>query len=275
MNAIASGHGAPEESSGNDTGGEAREGGPERGDSTDQTAQTAPVESSGAAYNRLAPILSMLIRTAQLTNKEVNSRIGCSPSYLSRILSGERVPTWALTRKSARTCGADPQVLRTVWESAKLSAKSREPALPPDELPMPAAERLRTAVHTLHLRAGCSAPAPSPPSSTPRSCRTPTSSRPSSAYGDVDHLQQLLNDARRETTEGTALLHSGPDPHPEQDLAALSCTSRQSATAAGSWCSDRQVWVTALKVAVRGGEIVMHVSCDCVTRLQDLFTQVS
>ncbi|MGA5318774.1 hypothetical protein ACPCTK_32420 [Streptomyces pseudogriseolus] len=35
--------------------------------------------------------------------------------------------------------------------------------------------------------------------------------------GDVDHFQQLLNDARSEATEGTTLLHCGPDPHPEQD----------------------------------------------------------
>ncbi|MGW3990562.1 helix-turn-helix domain-containing protein [Streptomyces sp. NPDC004830] len=223
---------APEESSGNETGGEAREGGTERGDGTDQSAQTAPVESSGAAYNRLAPILSMLIRTAQLTNKEVSSRIGCSASYLSRILSGERVPTWALTRKFARTCGADPQVLRAVWESEKLSAKSREPALPPDELPMPAAERLRTAVHTLHLRAG--RPAPSDVAVASRwllSAGAVASILEATVLphpdvleafvrvlgGDVDHFQQLLNDARREATEGTTLLHSGPDPHPEQD----------------------------------------------------------
>jgi transcriptional regulator with XRE-family HTH domain len=140
-----------EEPAGNEAGGESREPGPERGEGSDQSA---PIEPSGAAYHRLAPILSMLIRTAQLTNKEVSSRIGCSASYLSRSISGERVPTWALTRKFAQTCGADPEVLRTVWESEELNEKNRETPVKPDHPPMPAAERLRTAVHTLHLRAG-------------------------------------------------------------------------------------------------------------------------
>ncbi|MFJ3106531.1 helix-turn-helix domain-containing protein [Streptomyces sp. NPDC086835] len=129
--------------------------GSQRGEGPDQVA---PVEPSGAAYNRLAPILSMLIRTSQLTNKEVSGRIGCSSSYLSRILSGERVPTWELTRKFAQVCGADPEVLRTVWESEKLSQKSRKVAPEPDDAPMTAAERLRIALQTLHLRAGRPAP---------------------------------------------------------------------------------------------------------------------
>ncbi|GAB7111104.1 hypothetical protein JCM4814A_94230 [Streptomyces phaeofaciens JCM 4814] len=140
--------------SGSDTAGEAGDPGPERGPD-----QTTPSEPSGAAFNRLAPILSMLIRTAQLSNKEVSSRIGCSASYLSRMLSGERVPTWTLTRKFAQACGADPEVLRTVWESEKLSERNRAPApVDADEPPLPAAEQLRTAVRTLHLRAGRPAP---------------------------------------------------------------------------------------------------------------------
>lgn len=218
---------APEEPAGNDAGSESREPGPERGDGTDQTT---PIESSGAAYNRLAPILSMLIRTAQLTNKEVSSRIGCSASYLSRILSGERVPTWALTRKFALTCGADPEVLRTVWESEKLSEKSREPAVTPDAPPMPAAERLRTAVHTLHLRAG--RPAPSDVAVASRwllsagavaSILEATVMPPPDVLeafvrvlgGDVDHFRQLLDDARREATDGATFLHPSPDPDPD------------------------------------------------------------
>ncbi|MGW1364884.1 helix-turn-helix domain-containing protein [Streptomyces chartreusis] len=183
---------------------------------------STPSEPSGTAYNRLAPILSMLIRTAQLTNKEVSARIGCSPSYLSRILSGERVPTWPLTRKFAQACGADPQVLRTVWESEKLSQKSLDPAaVDPDEPPMPAAERLRAAVHTLHLRAG--RPAPSDVAVASRwllsagavasILETTVLPHPDvlGAFvrvlgGDVDHFTQLLVDARHETAEGVALL---------------------------------------------------------------------
>ncbi|MFE3032469.1 hypothetical protein ACFXKY_12545 [Streptomyces canus] len=55
-------------------------------------------DADGAAYNRLSPILSALIHTAQLAHKQVSARIGCSASSPSRILSGRRVPTWAMTR---------------------------------------------------------------------------------------------------------------------------------------------------------------------------------
>ncbi|WP_254402637.1 AAA domain-containing protein [Streptomyces sp. AC555_RSS877] len=199
--------------------------GTERGEVPDQSA---PIESSGAAYNRLSPILSMLIRSAQLTNKEVSSRIGCSASYLLRILSGERVPTWELTRRFAQACGADPDVLRTVWESEKLSQKSREPETPdPDDPPMPATERLRTAVHTLHLRAG--RPAPSDIAVASRWLLTAaavafileTAVLPHRDVlatfvrvlgGDVDHFTQLLANARREATQGSAFLQSS-SPH--------------------------------------------------------------
>ncbi|AZK97109.1 MULTISPECIES: helix-turn-helix domain-containing protein [Streptomyces] len=113
-------------------------------------------EPTGAALNRLAPVLSMLVRTARLSNKEVSDLIGCSGSYLSRILSGERVPTWALTQKIARACGADPEVLRAVWESEKLSSRCRDIHYIDyaGDRGQSAAERLRKAIRTLHLRAG-------------------------------------------------------------------------------------------------------------------------
>ncbi|MFD8024540.1 helix-turn-helix domain-containing protein [Streptomyces lavendulae] len=95
----------------------------------------------------------MLVRTSKQTNKEVSTKMGISASYLSRILSGERVPTWSLTQNFARACGADPDVLRTVWESEKLNEKpsARTPLEGP---PLPAALRLHQAIRTLHHRAG-------------------------------------------------------------------------------------------------------------------------
>ncbi|WP_217236260.1 helix-turn-helix transcriptional regulator [Streptomyces sp. AC555_RSS877] len=219
----------PDTPADSDTAADPCDAGTERGEVPDQSA---PVESSGAAYNRLSPILSMLIRSAQLTNKEVSSRIGCSASYLSRILSGERVPTWELTRRFAHACGADPEVLRTVWESEKLSQKTREPETPdPDDPPMPATEQLRTAVHTLHLRAG--RPAPSDIAVASRwllSAAAVASILETTVLphqdvlatfvrvlgGDVDHFTQLLDNAQREATHGSAFLQSSPhhEPHP-------------------------------------------------------------
>ncbi|MFE1290849.1 helix-turn-helix domain-containing protein [Streptomyces sp. NPDC058751] len=182
----------------------------------DLEQQTAPAESTGAAYNRLAPILSMLIRTAQLTNKEVSEKIGCSASYLSRILSGERVPTWELTSRFAHACGADPEVLRTVWESEKLSQKNRETPPDPDDTPRTATERLRVAIQTLHLRAG--RPAPNDVAIASRWLLSTSavasileaSFLPHHAVletfvrvlgGDSDHFHRLLDDARNEASQ--------------------------------------------------------------------------
>ncbi|MFC7994479.1 helix-turn-helix domain-containing protein [Streptomyces pilosus] len=213
-----------------DTGSESSDAGGDRGDRGDGSEQqTAPIESSGAAYNRLSPILSMLIRTAQLTNKEVGSRIGCSASYMSRILSGERVPTWEITRKFAQACGADPAVLRTVWESEKLRQKTGTPATPQDDAPTPnAAEQLRTAIHTLHLRAG----RPSPSDIAVASRWILTAEAVASLLeasvlpphevlqtfvrllgGDPDHFSRLLDNAHHEATRDTALLQP-PTPPP-------------------------------------------------------------
>ncbi|MFE4824788.1 helix-turn-helix domain-containing protein [Streptomyces sp. NPDC056704] len=213
--------------------------GGERGEGPEQSA---PIEPSGAAYNRLSPILSMLVRTAQLTNKEVSSRIGCSASYLSRILSGERVPTWDLTRKFAHTCGADPEVLRTVWESEKLSQKSRELVMDLDDTSLTAAEQLRVAVQTLHLRAG--RPAPNDVAVASRwmlsasavaSILEATLLPPSPVLesfvrilgGDVDHFSRLLDNARTEAAHKSARLqpspHPTPHPSPAVALAEQTC----------------------------------------------------
>lgn len=209
---------------------------------SDKSEQSTPSEPSGAAYNRLSPILSMLIRTAQLTNKEVSGRIGCSPSYLSRILSGERVPTWNLTRKFARACGADPDVLRTVWESEKLSEKSRGPATAdPDEPPMPATEQLRAAIHTLHLRAG--RPAPNDVAVASRwllsagavASVLETTVLPHQAIletfvrilgGDVHHFNRLLDNARTEASQESGRLQPSTQPTPHPSPAATLTAQR-------------------------------------------------
>ncbi|MGW1767304.1 helix-turn-helix domain-containing protein [Streptomyces sp. NPDC002073] len=97
----------------------------------------------------------MLVRTSRQASKDVAEKIDISPSYLSRLLSGERFPTWELTRRFARACGADPEVLRTVWETERLSDRDRTGPSPTVDEGPPLAElaRLHQAIHTLHLRA--------------------------------------------------------------------------------------------------------------------------
>ncbi|MEE4543967.1 helix-turn-helix transcriptional regulator [Streptomyces sp. V4-01] len=103
--------------------------------------------------SHLAPVLSRLHRASQMPLRTLAARLGISASQASRILSGERFPSWWLTERFARACGADPQVLRTVWEAERLREPQppAPPADPDDDCP---AERLPTALHTLHIKAG-------------------------------------------------------------------------------------------------------------------------
>ncbi|MEU0184330.1 helix-turn-helix transcriptional regulator [Streptomyces sp. NPDC006207] len=120
----------------------------------------AVVEGSSAAYNQLAPVLSRLARASQLPLQNLARQARCSPSYLSRVLSGQRVPSWVITERFARACGADPAVLREVWESEQLRRRpSRDPAGEIDSLAgistrTQALQRLMAALRTLHVRAG-------------------------------------------------------------------------------------------------------------------------
>ncbi|MFF5407840.1 helix-turn-helix domain-containing protein [Streptomyces misionensis] len=120
-------------------------------------------EAVGAAYNRLAPVLSMLARASELPLNELARRSRCSASYLSRMLSGHRVPSWEITERFARACGADPAVLRKVWETEQLRRRQpRRLAADQHEIDSldgistqaQAVQRLMAALRTLHVRAG-------------------------------------------------------------------------------------------------------------------------
>ncbi|AOP50630.1 helix-turn-helix domain-containing protein [Streptomyces lydicus] len=93
--------------------------------------------------DQLAPVLSKLQRASQLTLRALGERAKISTSYLSRILSGERFPDWNTTARIARASGADPSVLRTVWEAAHQQRDHRQ-----------APHSLDSALRYLHHRAG-------------------------------------------------------------------------------------------------------------------------
>lgn len=95
----------------------------------------------------LATVLSSLQRASGLSLRTLASRTGMSPSFLSRMMSGERFPSWQRTAALARACGADPEVLRRVWEAANARR---------DNQPRPAS--LAAALRFLHLRAGSPTP---------------------------------------------------------------------------------------------------------------------
>ncbi|MEW1660610.1 helix-turn-helix transcriptional regulator [Streptomyces sp. NPDC093707] len=54
-----------------------------------------------------------------LTVQEIATWSAVSPSYVYRILSGERAPTWEVTRAFACACDADPDDLVFLWNQAR------------------------------------------------------------------------------------------------------------------------------------------------------------
>ncbi|MFJ2080924.1 helix-turn-helix domain-containing protein [Streptomyces anulatus] len=98
----------------------------------------------GAGPLDFACVLSNLQRASGYSLRALSKRTSLSPSFLSRTMNGERFPSWEATASLARACGADPEVLRKVWEDAE-ARRSRKAAKP---------EGLASALRHLHLRAG-------------------------------------------------------------------------------------------------------------------------
>ncbi|MFJ8017391.1 helix-turn-helix domain-containing protein [Streptomyces sp. NPDC096339] len=116
-----------------------------------------PRDPGGHAFNRLASMLSMLARGSRLPLKDIAKKTGCSPSYLSRVLNGERVPTWRLTERLTRACGADPAIVHALWANERLREQGAVAPLVDDDhedTPLRAGTRLLAALRTLHVRVG-------------------------------------------------------------------------------------------------------------------------
>ncbi|MDG9684383.1 helix-turn-helix transcriptional regulator [Streptomyces sp. DH18] len=46
--------------------------------------------------------------TAGAVHKALGDEVGVDPSYISRAISSERIPSWEVTRKLVRALEADP-----------------------------------------------------------------------------------------------------------------------------------------------------------------------
>ncbi|RPF39348.1 helix-turn-helix protein [Streptomyces sp. TLI_185] len=77
---------------------------------------------------QLASALAQLQAASGLTIKEVADSTLLSPSFISRVLSGDRLPTWDLVCALAVLFGSDPAELRVLFEGAHgLTAPGRQP----------------------------------------------------------------------------------------------------------------------------------------------------
>ncbi|MFH9425429.1 helix-turn-helix domain-containing protein [Streptomyces sp. NPDC017529] len=129
---------------------------PSAGDDTSGSKQSRPLgteppppaslEPPGPP-GQLAPVLSKLQRASQLSLRSLGDATRLSSSYLSRVMSGERFPSWDATARLARACGADPAALRKVWEDAQARRTTRRTG-----------HTLASALRYLHRRAGSPTP---------------------------------------------------------------------------------------------------------------------
>ncbi len=101
---------------------------------------------------KLAAALSHLQRQCGLAIGDAARQADLSPSYLSKILAGERVPAWPVVHMLATIFRGNAQELRVLWEGARgLCQPSRQSM----EV---AAQRLQAALRGLHLAAACPDP---------------------------------------------------------------------------------------------------------------------
>ncbi|MBT1187231.1 helix-turn-helix transcriptional regulator, partial [Streptomyces sp. CJ_13] len=68
---------------------------------------------------QLAGALSFLQRKTGQTLAGTAALMEISPSYLSRIVNGQRNPTWPIVQRFASVCGGHLAELRDLWEAAR------------------------------------------------------------------------------------------------------------------------------------------------------------
>ncbi|MFD5975031.1 hypothetical protein [Streptomyces bacillaris] len=52
-------------------------------------------------------------------DRTLGSEVGVDPSYICRVVSGERIPSWPVTRRLALALAADPEEILPLWRSAR------------------------------------------------------------------------------------------------------------------------------------------------------------
>ncbi|WP_406203573.1 helix-turn-helix domain-containing protein [Streptomyces decoyicus] len=86
-----------------------------------------PGDAAPSSANRLLPgqagyplscALSYLRRTSETTVGSLAFLTGASASYIYRITSGERTPTWEVTQRFAIACETEPEDLMFLWNRA-------------------------------------------------------------------------------------------------------------------------------------------------------------
>jgi transcriptional regulator with XRE-family HTH domain len=147
-------------------------------------------------------VLSRLQIATGIPLRQLGLRTQVSASYLSRVLSGEKFPTWELTEKLALALGADSDTLRKVWSDERQrnrahcrTSRTQSPNPAPEQ-----ASSLPAALRTLHQRAACP---------------TPYSLAVATAHAvSPDDIRKILHGEMRGTWEQVAALIRAMDGEP-------------------------------------------------------------
>ncbi|MER7671314.1 helix-turn-helix transcriptional regulator [Kitasatospora sp. NPDC096128] len=80
---------------------------------TDFAEALAPVAAA-----KLASALSFLHRRSRRSSRELAADAGVSPSFVSRVFAGERIPSWQVAGALVRAAGGEPADVRPLWDAA-------------------------------------------------------------------------------------------------------------------------------------------------------------
>ncbi|MGW1957628.1 helix-turn-helix domain-containing protein [Streptomyces sp. NPDC001920] len=102
----------------------------------DGAADVTPSRARDPARHRAGPAAVLTRALAHLqhvsgkTRRELADDTGVSASYVSRVLSGERCPSWKVARLFTLACEGDPAEVRPLWEAARAHLPAQRQSLP-------------------------------------------------------------------------------------------------------------------------------------------------
>jgi len=89
-----------------------------------------PDRHRGSPAAVLTRALSHLQRLSGKTLRELADNTNVSASYVSRVLSGDRCPSWKIARLLTLACGGDPAEIQPLWAAARGRATTQRQSLP-------------------------------------------------------------------------------------------------------------------------------------------------
>lgn len=103
---------------------------PDGGGEVTTSRARAPDRSTHGPAAVLTRALSQLQRLSGKSRRELAHDTHVSASYVSRVLSGERCPSWKIARRLTLACGGDPAEIQPLWAAARGQIPTHRQSLP-------------------------------------------------------------------------------------------------------------------------------------------------